>query len=108
MGLDEMTFSEKICHILKDVGNVRAKPMVGTHNIVLDGINLGIVCTRMGDGGRWYLKKTPAGDKFLAENNIKPETGIKGNSYILTDFSDHEMIRSLAGITRDEIARRNR
>jgi hypothetical protein len=78
-----MDMALNICSLLKNIGNASAKPMVGTHNIVLDGIKLGIVCTKMGDGGRWYLKKTPAGDRFLAENNIKLETGIKGNSYII-------------------------
>jgi hypothetical protein len=92
-----------VCSILKNVGDVKAKPMVGTHNIVMNGINLGIVCTRMGDSGRWYLKKTSAGDAFLAANNIKLEAGIKGNSYIITDFSDEEKICALAKITHDEI-----
>ena len=77
--------------------------MVGTHNIVLDKINLGIICTRMGDKGRWYLKKTLAGDAFLEENNMKFETGINGNSYIIADFSDEEKLCTLAKITRDEI-----
>ena len=66
-------------------------------------INLGIICTRMGDGGRWYLKKTIAGDAFLTKNGIKLETGIKGNSYIITDFSNIEILHTLVKITRDEI-----
>ena len=99
-----MSFVENICRILSSAGNAKAKPMVGTYNIVLDGIKLGIICTQMGDGGRWYLKKTPAGDAFLVANNMKLETGIKGKSYIITDFSDEKVIRALAEITRNEIA----
>jgi len=100
-----MSLAEKICHILKSVGDVKAKPMVGTHNIVMNGINLGIICTKMGDDGRWYLKKTLAGDAFLTANNLKLETGIKGNSYIITDFSDEEKICALAKITHDELVK---
>ena len=100
-----MDFKDFVCEKLKPVGTVKARPMVGTYNIVLDGINLGIVCTRMGDEGRWYLKKTPAGDAFLTANNIKLETGIKGNSYIVTDFANEANICTLAKITRDEIAK---
>jgi hypothetical protein len=102
-----MEFKDFVCDILKSVGNVKAKPMVGTHNIVIDGVNLGIICTRMGDGGRWYLKKTPAGDVFLAQNNIALETGKKGNSYIISDFSDAERICALAKITRDKLAKQS-
>ena len=102
-----MEFKDFVCDKLKSVGNVKAKPMVGTHNITIDGINLGIICTQMDDGGRWYLKKTPAGDAFLTQNNIKLETGIKGNSYIISDFSDVERICELAKITRDELAKQN-
>ena len=98
-----MNFAEFICEKLRKAGNVQAKPMVGTYNIVLDKINLGIICTKMGDNGRWYLKKTPAGDAFLKENNMIFETGIKGNSYIINDFSDEEKLCELAKITRDEI-----
>ena len=98
-----MNFAEFVCEKLKNAGEIKAKPMVGTHNIVLDKINLGIICTRMGDNGRWYLKKTPAGDAFLDKNNMKFETGINGNSYIVTDFSDEEKLCALAKITRDEI-----
>jgi hypothetical protein len=100
-----MEFKDFVCDTLKSLGDVKAKPMVGTHNITIDGINLGIICTRMGDGGRWYLKKTPTGDAFLAQNNIKLETGIKGNSYIISDFSDVEKIRALTKIILDELAK---
>ena len=98
-----MDFKDYVCDKLKGLGDVKAKPMVGTFNIVIDGINLGIICTRMGDGGRWYLKKTIAGDAFLTKNGIKLETGIKGNSYIITDFSNIEILHTLVKITRDEI-----
>ena len=100
-----MNFTERICNILKNVGDVKAKSMVGTHNIVMNGIHLGIICTRMGDGGRWYLKKTSAGDAFLTASNEKLETGIKGNSYIITDFSDEEKICILAKITHNELVK---
>ena len=98
-----MEFANFVCEKLKNAGDVRVKPMFGTHSIVLDKVNLGIACTMMGDGGRWYLKKTPGGDAFLEANNIKLETGIKGNSYIITDFSDEEKLCALAQITRDEL-----
>ena len=100
-----MSFAEFVCEKIKTAGNVKAKPMVGTHNIVLDNISLGIVCTNMGDSGRWYLKKTLAGDAFLAANNICLETGINGKSYIVTDFSDEEMLCELARLTRNEIVK---
>ena len=98
-----MSFEEFVCEKLSKAGDVKAKPMVGTYNIVLDKINLGIICTKMGDNGRWYLKKTPAGDAFLKENNMTFETGIKGNSYIINDFSEEDKLCELAKITRDEI-----
>jgi len=103
-----MEFKDFVLDKIKDAGNVKARPMVGTYNIVLDGINLGIICTRMGDGGRWYLKKTAAGDAFLASNNMKLETGISNKSYIITDFSNKEAMCALAKITRDEIIKAKR
>ena len=93
-----MEFKEYVCDKLKDSGDVKAKKMFGTYNICLDGVNLGLLCQN-----KWYLKKTPAGDKFIEENNMDLETGIKENSYIITDFSDAEKIVELAKITRDEI-----
>ena len=98
-----MDFEKFVCEKLRSAGDVYAKPMVGTYNIVLDKINLGIICTRQGDGGRWYLKKTLCGDGFLEANGINLKTGINGNSYIITDFSDKEKLCELAKITRDEI-----
>ncbi|MCL2545943.1 MAG: hypothetical protein FWE06_01945 [Oscillospiraceae bacterium] len=98
-----MDFKDFVLDKLKGAGKVKAKSMVGTHNIVLDGVNLGIICTRMGDSGRWYLKKTVAGDSFLSANNIKLEIGINENSYIVTDFSDAKALCALARITRDEL-----
>jgi len=53
MGGRQMSLAEKICHILKNVGDVKAKPMVGTHNIVMNGTNLGIICTKM-DANKIY------------------------------------------------------
>jgi len=101
-----MEFKDFVLEKLSATGDIKAKPMVGTFNIVLDGVNLGVICTRMGDSGRWYLKKTPAGDAFLAENNMQLETGIKGNSYIITDFSNARVLCDLAKITRDQLKER--
>jgi len=41
----------------------------------------------------------------VADNNILLETGIKDNSYIITDFSDEKKLCELARITHDEILR---
>lgn len=93
-----MEFKDFVCDKLKSAGDVKTKKMFNTYNICLDGINLGLLCVN-----KWYLKKTPAGDKFIKENNIDIKTGIKDNSYIITDFSDEKKICELAKITRDEI-----
>ena len=74
------------------------KKMLGTYNICLDGVNLGLLCVN-----KWYLKKTAAGGAYIEVNEISLETGIKGNSYIVTDFSDEKKLCELARITRDEI-----
>ena len=100
--IEKMNLAEYICEKLKSTGEVKAKKMFGTYNICLDQINLGVVCIMKGEG-KWYLKKTPAGDMFLNKNNIILESGIEGNSYIVKDFSNEEMLCSLAEITRDEI-----
>ncbi|MCL2433305.1 MAG: TfoX/Sxy family protein [Clostridia bacterium] len=89
-----MEFQDFLCDLLKDIGDVKAKKMFGTYNICLNGINLGLVCQR-----KWYLKKTPAGDAFIAANNLMIETGIKNNSYILYDFSDTEKVCGLVRVT---------
>ena len=78
-----MNFEESICEKLKNAGDVRLKKMFGTYNVCLDNINLGLLCQN-----KWYLKKTDAGDNFIKEHNMNLETGIKGTSYIITDFSN--------------------
>jgi len=93
-----MEFYEFVCDQLKTAGNVKAKKMFGTYNICLDGVNLGLICER-----KWYLKKTAAGDAYLEEHQLFLETGIKENSYIVTDFSDETRLCELAKITRDAI-----
>ena len=103
-----MEFKDFVLVKLKNAGKVKAKPMVGTHNIVLDGVNLGIICTQMGDSGRRYLKKTVAGDEFLRASNITLETGINDKSYIITDFSNEEMLCALVKVTWGELAKAKR
>ena len=98
-----MEFKDLVCSKLKTVGDVKAKPMVGTHRIEIDGISLGVICTRMGDGGRWYLKKTAAGDAHIAANKMKLETGITGKSYIISNFADEKNICALAKVTLTEL-----
>ena len=93
-----MDFQDFVCDKLKNTGNVKAKKMFGTYNICLDGVNLGLLCVN-----KWYLKKTDAGDSYIEANGIALETGIKDNSYIITDFSDKKKLCELARITRDEI-----
>ncbi|MCL2512316.1 MAG: TfoX/Sxy family protein [Oscillospiraceae bacterium] len=93
-----MEFKDFVCEKLKNAGDVKAKKMFGTYNICLDGVNLGLLCEK-----KWYLKKTDSGDAFTKENGLAFETGIKGNSYIVTDFSDEKMICALAKITRGDI-----
>jgi len=98
-----MEFKDFVLDKLKNAGEVKARAMVGTYNIVLNGVNLGLICTGMCDDGRWYLKKTNAGDDFLAKNNMKLETGINGKSYIITDFSNTDVLCELAKITCREL-----
>jgi len=93
-----MEFQDFVCEKLKAAGDTRAKKMFGTYNICLDGVNLGLLCQN-----KWYLKKTPGGDAFVAANGMSLETGIKGNSYIIMDFSDEAFLCELAKTTRDEI-----
>ena len=93
-----MDFQDFVCKKLKAAGNVKAKKMFGTYNICLDGINLGVLCV-----DKWYLKKTAAGDAYIKANDISLETGIKDNSYIVTDFFDEKKLCELAKITQDEI-----
>ncbi|HCA29781.1 MAG TPA: hypothetical protein DEP23_09550 [Ruminococcaceae bacterium] len=93
-----MDFQDFVCEKLKAAGDVKAKKMFGTYNICLDGVNLGVLCVN-----KWYLKKTVAGDAYIEANGISLETGIKDNSYIVTDFSDEKTLCELAMITRDEI-----
>ena len=93
-----MDFQDFVCDKLKNAGNVKAKKMFGTYNICLDGVNLGLLCEN-----KWYLKKTAAGDAYIEKNGISLGTGIKDNSYIVTDFSDEKKLCELAKITRDEI-----
>ena len=93
-----MDFQDFVCDKLKTAGSVKAKKMFGTHNICLDGVNLGLLCVN-----KWYLKKTAAGDAYIKTNGISLETGIKDNSYIVTDFSDEKRLCELARVTRDEI-----
>lgn len=92
-----------MCDYLKDVGEVKAKPMFGTYNINIDGVNLGILCADMGDDGRWYIKKTPAGIAYVEEHGLALETCIKGKNFIVADFSNRKAICELAGITRDAL-----
>ena len=93
-----MDFQDFVCDKLKNAGDIKAKKMFGTYNICLDGVNLGLLCVN-----KWYLKKTDAGDSYIEANGIALETGIKDNSYIITDFSDKKKLCELARITRDEI-----
>ena len=93
-----MDFQDFVCGKLKNAGDVKAKKMFGTYNICLDGVNLGLLCIN-----KWYLKKTSAGDAYIEINGISLQTGIKDNSYIITDFSDEKRLCELAKITRDEI-----
>jgi len=95
-----MEFKDFICDKLKNSGNVIAKKMFGSYNICLDGVNLGILCV-----DKWYLKKTIAGDAFLAEKGLKIETGIKNKSYIVIDFSNEKELCELVIITLDEIVK---
>ena len=70
-----MDFSTSICEILAPLGAAKPKKMFGTENVTLNGINLGVVCCQ-----KWYLKKTEAGDQYLAEHGLHLDTGIKKNS----------------------------
>jgi TfoX/Sxy family transcriptional regulator of competence genes len=99
----KMEFQDFVCEKLKNAGEARAKKMFGTYNICMGGINLGLICENS-----WYLKKTPEGDAYIKENGIELETGIKGNSYIITDFSDEEMICELVKITCNSIVKSKR
>ncbi|MEA4890377.1 MAG: TfoX/Sxy family protein [Clostridiaceae bacterium] len=94
----DMEFKDIICNMLKNAGDTQAKKMFGTYAICLDGINLGVLCVN-----KWYLKKTSAGDAFIAKNGMALETGIKNNSYIVTDFSNELQICELAKVTRDAL-----
>jgi len=98
-----MEFQNFLCENLKNIGNVKAKRMFGTFNINIDSINLGVIC-----GKKWYLKQTKVGDDFLKEKNIEIPIGIKGNSYILEDFSDWNMIHNLVIITLKELKNKQR
>jgi TfoX/Sxy family transcriptional regulator of competence genes len=100
--LKNIELRDLILEILRDVGDVKAKPMFGTFNINLDGVNLGLLCVDMGNN-RWYIKKTAAGSEFLAQSGIELESCIKGKNYYITDYSNKEMICKLAEITRDEL-----
>ena len=93
-----MDFQDFVCEKLTAACDIKAKKMFGTYNICLDGVNLGVLCV-----DNWYLKKTAAGDAYIKVNGISLETGIKDNSYIVTDFSDEKKLCELAKITRDEI-----
>lgn len=93
-----MELQELICGILSAVGNAKPKRMFGTYNITLDGANLGIIC-----GEKWYLKKAPPLTAILAERGIELELGIKGESYIITDFSDAELVREMACAVKDYV-----
>ena len=96
-----MDFQDFVCDILRAVGDVQSKKMFGTYNICLDCVNLGLLCEN-----KWYLKKTAAGDAYIETNGISLETGIKGNSYIVIDFSDEKTICELAKITRDALLKK--
>jgi len=91
-----------LCDYLKDVGEVKAKAMFGTYNISIDGVNIGIMCANMGDA-RWYIKKTPPGNDYVAKSSLFLETCIKGKNFIVTNYSDKESICALATITRDTL-----
>ncbi len=93
-----MDFREFVCDRLKGAGEIRAKKMFGTYNICLDNINLGVLCKE-----KWYLKKTAAGDRYLKEKGVTFETGIKGNSYIITDFTNEQFLCELARVTCNEL-----
>lgn len=93
-----MEFKDFVCEKLKGAGDVKAKKMFNAYNICLDGTNLGLLCIN-----KWYLKKTVAGDAFIDKSGMGLKTGIKDNSYIITDFSDEQKIGELAKITRNAI-----
>lgn len=93
-----MKLEEFLCENLKSLGDVKAKKMFGTYNINIDGINLGVICV-----DKWYLKRTVSGDKFIEENHIDIQKGIKEESYIISDFSDMNIIIELAKITLYEL-----
>ena len=93
-----MDFVDFVCNRLKGAGEIRAKKMFGTYNICLNNINLGVLCTE-----KWYLKKTDAGDRYLAEKGVSFETGIKDNSYIIKDFTNEQLLCELARVTCDEL-----
>ena len=93
-----MYFVDFVCNRLKGAGEIRAKKMFGTYNICLNNINLGVLCTE-----KWYLKKTAAGDRYLAEKGVSFETGVKDNSYIITDFTNEQLLCELARLTYAEL-----
>ena len=49
------------------------------------------------------MKKTAAGDRYLAEKGVSFETGVKDNSYIITDFTNEQLLCELARLTYDEL-----
>ena len=93
-----MELHEKICEILSETGNAKPKKMFGTYNITLDGAYLGIV-----SGKKWYLKRTPNLIGLLANKGIELQCGVKGGSYVITDFSDPELIREMSSAVKDYI-----
>jgi TfoX/Sxy family transcriptional regulator of competence genes len=98
-----MEFQDYLCDMLKETGVVKAKKMFGTYNITMDGSNLGVVCQN-----KWYLKKTAAGEDFFRQMGKTMNTGIRDESFILTDFSDKDFICMLARITCDDIKSRKK
>lgn len=93
-----MELQETICAILSGAGNAKPKKMFGTYNITLDGANLGLICDE-----KWYLKKTPNLTELLDQKGIRLECGVKKESYVITDFSDEELICEMAVAVKDYI-----
>jgi TfoX/Sxy family transcriptional regulator of competence genes len=102
MKISKDELKEFLCDYLKDVGVVKSIAMFGTYNISIDGVNIGIMCANMGDA-RWYIKKTPAGNDYVAKSGLALESCIKDKNYIITDYSNKESICELAAITRDAL-----
>ena len=65
-----MDFQDFVCEKLKAAGDIKAKKMLGTYNICLDGVNLGVLCV-----DKWYFEKDRCRGRLHQSKRNIPRNG---------------------------------